>query len=92
VTGADRARHAGSSSIRSGRLPSGSGAGQNSFGRNGYSGPCPPKGDPPHHYVFSIYALDDSPGLSPGASPDAVREAIAAHTIAAGTLTGVYGR
>ena len=27
-------------------------------GVNGnYGGPCPPEGDPPHHYVFTLYAL-----------------------------------
>src|SRR5438132_172414 len=36
------------SGIAGGRLPSGSAQGQNSFGRVGYGGPCPPKRDPPH--------------------------------------------
>lgn len=74
------------------RLPPGSAEGRNSFGRVGYGGPCPPKGDAPHHYVFSIYALDDYPGLAPGASPAAVREAISGHAIASGTVTGLYRR
>ncbi|RMF33889.1 MAG: hypothetical protein D6754_16145 [Alphaproteobacteria bacterium] len=27
-------------------------------GENGnHGGPCPPVGDPPHHYVFTLYAL-----------------------------------
>jgi Raf kinase inhibitor-like YbhB/YbcL family protein len=82
----------GSSGIGAGRLPSGSAEGQNSFGRTGYGGPCPPKGDPDHHYVFSVYALDDQPGLPPGATPAAVRAAIAGHAIATGTLTGLYRR
>jgi Raf kinase inhibitor-like YbhB/YbcL family protein len=82
----------GSSGIGTGPLPRGSAAGRNSFGHIGYGGPCPPRGDPPHHYVFSIHALDDSSGLAPGASPAAVREAVAAHAIAAGTLTGTYRR
>jgi Raf kinase inhibitor-like YbhB/YbcL family protein len=82
----------GTSGIAAGRLPSGSAQGENSFGRAGYGGPCPPKGDPPHHYVFSVHALDDYAALSPGASPDAVRQAVVAHEIAAGTLTGLYGR
>jgi Raf kinase inhibitor-like YbhB/YbcL family protein len=82
----------GSSGTGAGHLPQGSVEGKNSFGRVGYGGPCPPRGDPPHHYVFSIYALDDNPGLPPGASPAAVREALAAHAIAAGALTGIYHR
>lgn len=82
----------GYSGTSAGRLPSGSAEGQNSFGRSGYGGPCPPKGEPAHHYVFSIHALDDYPRLPPGASPVVVRQAIAAHSLAAGTLTGLYCR
>ena len=31
--------------------------GQTTNGRLGYYGPCPPPG-PPHHYTFTLYALD----------------------------------
>jgi Raf kinase inhibitor-like YbhB/YbcL family protein len=82
----------GSSGINSERLPRGSIEGQNSFGHTGYGGPCPPKGHAAHHYVFSIYALDDSPGIPPGASPGTAREAITAHAITVGRLTGLYRR
>ena len=58
----------GSSGTGTGHLPQGSAEGRNSFGRVGYGGPCPPRADPPHHYVFSIHALDDEPGLPSGAS------------------------
>jgi len=27
------------------------------FGTNRWGGPCPPAGDHPHHYVFTVYAL-----------------------------------
>ena len=27
------------------------------FGVPGYGGPCPPPGDGPHHYLFTLYAL-----------------------------------
>jgi len=82
----------GSSGTGTGQVPQGGVEGRNSFGRVGYGGPCPPRGDPPHHYVFSIHALDDTPGLPSGASPAVVREAVAAHEIAAGALTGTYRR
>jgi Raf kinase inhibitor-like YbhB/YbcL family protein len=81
-----------SSGIGAAHLPQGSIEGKNSFGRVGYRGPCPPPGDRPHHYVFSIHALDDRPELPAGANPAAVREAIAAHAMAAGALTGTYHR
>jgi Raf kinase inhibitor-like YbhB/YbcL family protein len=82
----------GTSGIGTARLPGAGTEGQNSFGRTGYAGPCPPKGDPAHHYVFSIHALDEDPGLPSGATAAAVREAITGHAIAEGTLTGLYRR
>jgi len=46
------------------KLPAGAFGGSNDFqdtgvnGGNGkYGGPCPPQGDQPHHYVFTLYAL-----------------------------------
>jgi Raf kinase inhibitor-like YbhB/YbcL family protein len=38
-------------------LPAGAVALPNSWGDSVYGGPCPPPGDKPHHYVFTIYAL-----------------------------------
>ena len=43
--------------------PEGGGAPQTSvqsmtdFGQPGYGGPCPPTGDKPHRYIFTVYAL-----------------------------------
>jgi len=31
---------------------------RNDFGESAYGGPCPPRGDSPHHYRFRVYALD----------------------------------
>ncbi len=53
-----------------GRLPAGAGAlhsialpppalqGRTDLGTDAYHGPCPDKGDAPHRYVFTIYALN----------------------------------
>lgn len=65
--------------------------GTNSFGRTGYSGPCPPEGKP-HHYVFHVYALDVMPTLSAGASAEQVNAAIHGHVLAEGRITGLYAR
>jgi len=27
------------------------------FGSKGYGGPCPPQGDKPHRYIFTLHAL-----------------------------------
>lgn len=66
--------------------------GTNSFGKRGYAGPCPPKGDRPHHYVLTAYALRRRLGLAPGSDPAAVVAAIKSRAFASGSVTGLYGR
>jgi Raf kinase inhibitor-like YbhB/YbcL family protein len=78
--------------LGTGQAPTGAVEGRNGFGRTGYGGPCPPRGDRPHRYVFSLYATDRRLSLAPGATPDDLRHALAGHTLASGTLTGRYGR
>jgi Raf kinase inhibitor-like YbhB/YbcL family protein len=51
------------------RLPSGALQGRSDLGTEAYHGACPAKGDPPHRYVFTIYALKIAKlPVSPGAS------------------------
>ena len=66
--------------------------GRNSAGDARYTGPCPPKGDAPHRYVFSIYALREPSFLDDGASAEKVLERIRAIAMATGRLTGRFGR
>ena len=42
--------------IDAGSLPAGAKEGYNSWNRNGYGGPCPPRRR--HRYYFRLYALD----------------------------------
>jgi Raf kinase inhibitor-like YbhB/YbcL family protein len=58
----------------------------------GYDGPCPPWNDElPHHYVFTLYALDVECVTLDGRFGGAeVRNAITGHVLAEGKLTGVY--
>lgn len=65
--------------------------GKNDFGRIGYGGPCPPRGRT-HHYRFTIYALDKSLDLEPGASKKQLLDAMEGHILAQGRLTGTYQR
>ena len=58
----------------------------------GYDGPCPPWNDAiPHHYRFSVYALNiRSLGLSGAFTvPDALR-AMKGHVLATGGVVGIY--
>ena len=72
--------------------PSGMLQGRNTSGSIGYSGPHPPAGDEPHHYHFQVYALDNSPGVPPGASRDQLLAAMKGHVLAKGALVGRYAQ
>ncbi len=66
--------------------------GRNSGGKLGYTGPCPPQGNSPHHYHFTLYALDAPLGIAAGATREQVQAALVAHLRGQATLTGTYGR
>lgn len=64
----------------------------NDGGGVGYAPPCPPPGDGPHSYVFTLHALRSPSGLEEGAEPDAATEAVRSASIAADTVTGTFER
>lgn len=81
------------SGSRGGALPRGTVQGIGSGNIHGYQGPCPPVGDPPHHYHLTVYALrvDRLPAAAL-ASYVALRRALARDALASATITGLYGR
>ena len=63
------------------------------FGAPGYGGPCPPKGDKPHRYIFTIFAVDtDKLDANADASGAIVGFNLHFHTLAKATLIGLWGR
>ena len=62
------------------------------LGVPGYGGPCPPKGDAPHHYHFTIFAVD-TPKLDGDENTTAavVGFMLHFHTLAKAELIGVWG-
>jgi Raf kinase inhibitor-like YbhB/YbcL family protein len=64
--------------------------GRTSRGSIGYFGPRPPKADPPHHYHFQVFALDEMLALDPGVGREALLEAMRGHVVAAGELVGTF--
>ena len=76
-----------------GALPAGAASGVTDFGSAGYGGPCPPEGDKPHRYIFTVYALKtDKLDIPKGATASLVGFMVNANAIAKATLTGMYGR
>jgi Raf kinase inhibitor-like YbhB/YbcL family protein len=76
---------------KSERLDDGSLQGRNSFGRIGYSGPCPPPGKP-HRYFFKLYALSTKPTLDPGATRQQLETAMKGRILAQTELMGTFKR
>ena len=84
---------------RYGLRPHGDGAvdrggreGRNSAGDAGWTPPCPPEGDDPHRYVWTVYALREKSGLEEGAEPGEVAAAVRDGVLASGGITARYGR
>jgi Raf kinase inhibitor-like YbhB/YbcL family protein len=74
-------------------LPAGALQVKNDFSAIGYGGPCPPKGDKPHRYQITLFALNvDKLDLDQNASAAVVGFYVHAHTLAKATLTGYWGR
>jgi len=75
------------------RKPAGIGAthGFTDYGFSHYGGPCPPPGDPAHHYHLTVYALDlDKLGVDETTTYAKFRFIIRGHVLAQGELVGLY--
>jgi Raf kinase inhibitor-like YbhB/YbcL family protein len=78
--------------LAAGEVPAEAIEAENSGGKRLYAGPCPPRGDEPHHYDFTLYALRSRLSQPDDADTDAVRSAVADVAIARGQLVGRFGR
>ena len=78
---------------RVGKLPAGARQGRNDFGTGEFGGACPPPGDKPHRYIFTLYALKvDTLDLPPDASAALIGFKIHANQLAKASITAKYGR
>lgn len=66
--------------------------GSNGVGSQTYTGPCPPRGDPAHHYRFMLYALSKPPAVQAGATAAQLRVAMKKIMLARARLVGTYRR
>ncbi len=74
-------------------LPEGAAQGRTDFGTPGFGGACPPPGDKPHRYIFTVFALKtDKLDVPADASPALIGFTTRASTIGSATFTAHYGR
>ena len=65
--------------------------GMSGFRRPGYRGPAPPPGKP-HHYTFTVYALDADLALAEGLTRADLMKAMEGHIVGQGSLVAIYER
>ncbi len=83
----------GAGSVDGSRLPAGAVQQKTDFGTPAWGGPCPPAGDKPHHYHFTVYALKvDKLDVPEGASASLVGFMVNANAIGQASFIGRYGR
>lgn len=76
-----------------GSAPRGSIQSITDFGQQGYGGPCPPQGDKPHRYIFTVFALKvDQLPLKKDASGAMVGFYLNQNALGKASLTATYGR
>jgi len=66
---------------------------ENDYGAPGFGGACPPAGDKPHRYQFTVYALSvEKIDVQATASGALVGYMIKSHSLASSSIESLYGR
>jgi Raf kinase inhibitor-like YbhB/YbcL family protein len=74
-------------------LPSGAIQGRTDFGTHAFGGPCPPQGDNPHRYIFTVHALRiEKIDVSVESSAALIGFMINANALGKASFTAKYGR
>lgn len=80
-------------SAASALLPAGALQTRTDFGKPGYGGPCPPPGDHPHRYLFTVFAVSQEKlPVNADTSAAVVGFQLNFNTLAKATLMGLYKR
>ena len=81
------------SSVSADKLPAGMQQGRTDFGTKGFGGACPPPGDKPHRYIFTVYALKvEKLGAPADASAAMVGFMLHNQQLDSATITAKYSR
>ena len=76
-----------------GLLPPGALQVRTDFGKPGYGGPCPPEGDHPHRYFFTVYAVGvESLPVTADTSAAVVGFQLHFNTLAKAEIVGLFKR
>lgn len=74
-----------------GPLPAGALQVRTDYGKPGYGGPCPPQGDHPHRYIFTVFAVGvDSLPVTADTSAAVVGFQLHFNTLAKAQLMGLF--
>ena len=74
-------------------LPAGAVQGRTDYGVPGFGGACPPPGDKPHRYVFTVYALKvPHIDVPKDASAAMIGYMIHANSLGSASMQATYGR
>lgn len=74
-------------------FPAGAVEGRTDYGKPGFGGACPPPGDKPHRYIFTVYALKtDKIDVNGEASGALVGFNLNANSLGKASFTVKYGR
>lgn len=75
------------------KLPKGALETRTDFGTPGYGGPCPPAGDKPHRYIFTVYALKvDKLDVTADSSAAQIGFMSRSNSLGSATFTATHGR
>jgi hypothetical protein len=76
-----------------GKMPTGAIQSRTDFGTPGWGGPCPPRGDKPHRYIFTVHALKtDRLDLGPDTPAAMVGFMLNADGLGKASFVARYGR
>jgi hypothetical protein len=79
--------------LNSTTLPKGAVQGHTDFGVAAWGGTCPPQGDKPHHYIFTVYALKtDKLDVPADATAALMGYMIHGNMLGKASFTARYGR
>ncbi len=74
-------------------MPAGAIESYTSFNTKGFGGACPPVGDKPHRYIFTVFALDvEKIEQTSDARPALIGYLLNSHTLAKASIMAYYAR